>query len=182
MRHKKLKIGCLVGALLLITVFPLFFNALSVPVVVGNSSSPKNDEILADDENLETSSVISDLFKDLFRSFFFHVSEFYVNNPDNVILYKDRINFGVRIIHGGGLGLQLVRVRIKLTLNTGEVMYYTKITDTTGWVHFTYLNARSNTQGTYTLKIIESSLSFLLGIFFYDSSENEVPLTQIITL
>ena len=163
MRNKKLKIGCIVSALLLITVIPLSFAALSAPIAVG-VSTPQNDEILTEDENLETAGILS-----------FHVEEF-----DISIVFGNMIRMRVKIENQGGFNLQLVQVKIRMTLNDGSVRTFTKFTGLDGYATMYFLNLRLNTKGRYTCTI--TGALFLFGFMYYDPSENEASTTKVITL
>ena len=171
MKHKKTKIGFIVGFLVLISIIPLFFNALSVPAVVSDNTLPKNDEILTDEENLESAGI----FDEIFKAFTYHVAEFDVSKG-----FGSTIKMSVKIENYAGLPLQLVQVKIRMTLNDGSIRTFAKITGTSGWVTINFLNLRANTAGTYTCVI--TSAVFIFGFLIYRPIDNMVPTTQQITL
>jgi hypothetical protein len=171
MKHKKIKIGLVVSSLVLISIIPLSFNMLSVPAIITDDNSPKNDEILTDEEYLESAGV----FDEIFKIFTYHIAEFDVSKG-----FGSTITMRVKIENYGGLPLQLVQVKIRMTLNDGSIRTFAKITGTSGWVTINYLNLRINTAGTYTCVI--TSAVFIFGFLIYRPIDNTVPTTRQITL
>jgi len=173
MKSKKIVYGSIVCALVMISIIPLFFSALSVPVITGDDQVSINDLNQSEstiwiDYGVKGFSVrdgrdsLSTMFKPIVRNYIF------------IKIYLEKET---------GEPLWGADITVSLKLNTGNTITIRMTTTSNGWASYTYTNTRlwPFKAGTYTATITYITMFPTLG-YHWDHDLDTVPLTRSTTI
>ena len=173
MKSKKIVYGSIVIALVMISISPLFFSVLSVPVVTGD------DQVLNDDVNQSESTIWMDYGVQGFTIYDGrdYLSTYFKLFERNYIFIK------IYLEKETGEPLWGADITVSLKLNTGNTITIRMTTKSNGWASYTYTNTRlwPFKAGKYTATITYITMFPTLG-YHWDHDLDTVPLTKSTTI
>ena len=173
MKSKKIVYGSITIMLVMISIIPLFFSALSVPVVIGD------DQVYNDDLNQSESTIWMD----------YGVKMFSMSNGREKLstmfkpIVRNYIYINIFLMKETGEPLWGADITVSLKLNTGNTITIRMTTGSDGVARYTYTNTRlwPFKAGTYTATIIYITMFPTLG-YHWDHDLDAVSLTTFTTL